>query len=155
MEPATPSVNAPTGHTVDAEIANARQFSRYLERTLTAEPQLLCQVDLREPLEVAFAPAELANARTRDELQRLLRRRRKQTMAALIVRDLAGWANLAEVTRTMTQLAQCTISAALDWVTRDLAQTLGTPRGAAGGPTVPGRRSNFTWSAWASLAAAN
>lgn len=122
-----PFTNAPAPAAVDAAIAAARQFSRYLDRILTAQPALLNEVDLHNPFKVACAPAQ-----TREDLQRGLRRLRQQAMATLIVRDLAGWATLAEVTQTMTRLAEGTIHAALDWVTRDLAQTMGTPRGTAG-----------------------
>ena len=134
MEPTANRFNALAGDAVDAAITRARQFSRYLERTLTAEPRLLDLVDLRTPYKVACAPAETATPLTRDELQRALRRLRKQAMAALIVRDLAGWATLAEVTQTMTQLAECTLSTALEWVTRDLAQGMGVPMGESGQP---------------------
>jgi glutamate-ammonia-ligase adenylyltransferase len=131
-------INAPTGDDVDAAVARARGFSRYLDRVLTAEPQLLEGIDLRATLKVATAPEEIAviaSAATREELQQRLRRLRKQTMATLVIRDLAGWADLAEVTRAMTQLAESTITAALDWVTRDLAQSLGSPCGTSGGQT--------------------
>ena len=125
-------INASASDAVDVAIARARQFSRYLELVLTAEPRLLEGVDLRAPVKVAPATEEIARALTREDLQRALRRLRKQTLAALIIRDLAGWANLAEVTQTMTQLAECTLRAALDWVTKDLSSTLGTPRGTGG-----------------------
>jgi glutamate-ammonia-ligase adenylyltransferase len=128
MEP----INAPAALDVDTAIARARQFSRYLDRLLSAEPQLLELIDLQVPFKVACAPTDAATPLAREELQRLLRRLRKQVMATLIVRDLAGWADLAEVTQTMSQLAACTIRAALDWITHDLAQTLGTPRAGAG-----------------------
>ncbi len=127
-----PPLNAPTSPAVDAAISAARRFSRYLDRALDAEPHLLDGRDLREPLVVAFNATELPAALTRDALQRDLRRLRKQTLATLIVRDLAGWAGLAEVTQTMTRLAECTVAAALDWISRDMAKTLGTPRGASG-----------------------
>jgi glutamate-ammonia-ligase adenylyltransferase len=126
-------INAPARADVDAATARARQFSRYLDRLLTAEPQLLEGIDLHATLKVACASleiADIASAATREDLQQRLRHLRKQTLAVLIVRDLAGWADLAEVTRAMTQLAEATITAALDWVTRDLAQSLGSPRGA-------------------------
>ncbi|MEQ1772821.1 MAG: bifunctional [glutamate--ammonia ligase]-adenylyl-L-tyrosine phosphorylase/[glutamate--ammonia-ligase] adenylyltransferase [Burkholderiales bacterium] len=131
MEPDPSLINAPAGLDVDAAIARARRFSRYLDRLLTAEPQLLEGIDLCTPLKVAFAPTDIANAMTREALQRVLRGARKKTIAALIIRDLAGWANLAEVTQTMTRLAASTINAALEWVTRDLAQTLGSPQGSS------------------------
>ena len=132
MEPAANRFNAPTSDAVDAAITRARQFSRYLERALTAEPQLLELVDLCTLYKVACTLAETAILIMRDALQRALRRLRKQAMAALIVRDLAGWATLAEVTQTMTQLAECTLSTALEWVTRDLAQGMGVLMGEFG-----------------------
>ena len=128
MEP----INALAACAVDGAIASARAFSRYLDQILIVEPQLLDLIDLRLPFKVACAAADTTTEFTRDDLQRMLRRLRTQTMASLIIRDLAGWADLGEVTLTMTRLAECTINAALDWVTRDLAHGLGTPRGASG-----------------------
>ena len=125
-------INAPARDAVDAAIVNARRFSRYLDRVLTARPQLLDGLDLRVACTVACDAANVAGASTREDLQRWLRHLRQQTMAMLIIRDLAGWADLPEVTRAMTQLAECTLGAALDWVTTDLSSTLGTPRGAGG-----------------------
>jgi len=124
--------NAPATSDVDAAIARARVFSQYLDRVLTARPQLLETIDLRKACQVAYDPALLTGATTREDLQRRLRHLRQQTMATLIIRDLAGWADLTEVTRTMTQLAECTLGAAHDWVTAELTLTLGTPRGADG-----------------------
>jgi glutamate-ammonia-ligase adenylyltransferase len=48
------------------------------------------------------------------------------------VRDLAGWATLAEVTQTMTQLAEYTVQAALDWIAHDFSGSAGTPRSSKG-----------------------
>ncbi len=127
----TQSINEPGTTSVDEAINRARRFSRYLERSLTAQPNLLDGIDLRARCHVAWATADPA-ALTQEYMRHRLRRLRQQTMATLIVRDLAGWADLAEVTQAMTQLAECTIGAALDWIVRDLAQTLGTPRGASG-----------------------
>ena len=135
MEPAkrspSGSINVLTAASVDDAIARARHFSRYLERSLTAQPQLLEGVDLVSPVKVTWAP-DVEAALAREYMQHRLRRLRQQTMAALIVRDLAGWADLAEVTQTMTRLAECTLAAALEWVNHDLSQTLGMPRGPTG-----------------------
>ncbi len=120
----------PTTISVDDAVAHARRFSRYLERSLTAQPRLLEGVDLRAPCQVTWAADDATL--TRENMQQRLRRLRQQTMAAIIVRDLTGWADLAEVTQAMTRLAECTIHAALEWVKHDLAQTLGTPRGPTG-----------------------
>ncbi len=125
------SINVPAMTSVDEAIDHARRFSRYLERSLTAQPQLLDSVDLLSPVKVAW-PANADAPPSREHMRQRLRRLRQQTLATLIVRDLAGWADLAEVTQTMTRLAACTISAALEWVHRDLSQTLGTPRSPTG-----------------------
>jgi len=133
VEPAAKPVNAPTTADVDAAVARAREFSRYFDRLLTAQPHLLQDIDLTAPFKVALGIQSPAMALPRDDMQRQLRHLRQRTMAALIVRDLAGWADLDEVMQTTTRLAEHTITAALDWVTQELAQTFGTPRGSASG----------------------
>ncbi len=126
----TPS-NAPPTDAVHAHVAQARQFSLYLERILTATPQLLDSVDLAAPCKVS---ADSAHPADKAALYRALRHLRRQTMATLIVRDLAGWANLAEVTQAMTQLAEVTVQTALAWITNDIKSSAGTPRNAQGEP---------------------
>ena len=98
-----PESNAPDHSAVDDAIARAKQFSLYLARLLTATPQLLNDIDLRSPCKVAF-PAQ--SPATKDALCRQLRQLRQRTLATLMVRDLAGWATLAEVTHAMTRLAE-------------------------------------------------
>ena len=110
---------------VDTAITHARQFSLYLDRLLTAMPHLLTAVDLRAPCIVSIEPARPANQAA---LYRTLRDLRKRTMATLIVRDLAGWATLKEVTCAMTQLAEVSTAMALDWITHDFSSSYGTPR---------------------------
>ncbi len=114
---------------MDAAVERARNFSRYLERLLTATPQLLEDIDLRAPCTVRLNHTP---ARNKAEFYRALRQLRRRTLATLIVRDLAGWADLAEVTQTMTRLAEHSIHAALEWITADVAASTGTPRNAAG-----------------------
>ena len=114
---------------MDAAVEHARNFSRYLERLLTASPQLLEDIDLRAPCTVRLNSAPTRN---KAELYRALRQLRRRTLATLIVRDLAGWADLAEVTQTMTRLAELSINAALEWITADVSASTGTPRNAAG-----------------------
>ncbi|HTD92152.1 MAG TPA: bifunctional [glutamate--ammonia ligase]-adenylyl-L-tyrosine phosphorylase/[glutamate--ammonia-ligase] adenylyltransferase, partial [Burkholderiales bacterium] len=111
------------------QVARARQFSLYLERLLTVEPRLLETVDLASPCKVS---TETLRANDKATLYHALRQLRRRTMATLIVRDLAGWANLAEVTQAMTRLAEVTVRAALDWITGELSNTAGTPRNADG-----------------------
>ncbi len=121
--------NALVAASVHAGIDRARAFSLYLNRLLIASPQLLDEIDITAPCKVS---TDVSPAASRDELWHALRRLRQRTLATLIVRDLAGWADLAEITQCMTQLAQVTLHTALVWVTRDLQDTLGTPRNAAG-----------------------
>ncbi len=123
-----PESNAPAAigvDNVDTAITHARQFSLYLDRLLTAMPHLLTTVDLSAPCIVSIEPARPANQAA---LYRTLRDLRKRTMATLIVRDLAGWATLKEVTCAMTQLAEVSTAMALDWITHDFSSSYGTPR---------------------------
>ncbi|MCW5625924.1 MAG: bifunctional [glutamate--ammonia ligase]-adenylyl-L-tyrosine phosphorylase/[glutamate--ammonia-ligase] adenylyltransferase, partial [Burkholderiales bacterium] len=66
-------------------------------------------------------------------LDRALRRLRRAVMLRLIVRDLAGWADLAEVVAGATSLAEETVAAALRWHDRELRKTYGDPIGEASG----------------------
>ena len=60
---------------------------------------------------------------------RALRTLRKEVMVALIARDLAGRANLAEVVAASTALAEIAVAAATDEVHAELARNYGEPRG--------------------------
>ncbi len=114
---------------VGVAIARARRFSLYVARLLTASPDLLESIDLCAPCTVATGSQR---ATDKPDLYRQLRTLRQRTMGALIVRDLAGWATLAEVTQTMTALAQVSIQTALDWMTEDLSAGAGIARNAQG-----------------------
>ncbi len=114
---------------IEHAVTNATQFSLYFARLLTADPHLLDSVDLRAPCVVSLdgRPPDSPAA-----LFQTLRKLRQRTLATLMVRDLAGWAPLAEVTQTMTLLAEVCIQTALDWIAQDLAATAGTPRHTGG-----------------------
>ncbi len=124
-----PESNAPSIASVHGGIAHARDYSLFLNRLLTASPQLLDTVDITAPCKVS---SDFSHPDNKDALYRALRQLRQRTLATLMVRDLAGWADLAEVTHCMTQLAEVTTRAALEWITCELADTAGTPRNAAG-----------------------
>jgi glutamate-ammonia-ligase adenylyltransferase len=119
--------NAPAASEADRATHRARILSRFLEQQLVADATLLTGVDLRQTVLVADLPAQ--NHATQVDIKRALRRLRKQVMARLIVRDLAGWANLDEVTTATTALAEVSIRYALDWLNHNLGQTFGTPLG--------------------------
>ena len=69
-----------------------------------------------------------------DDLKRQLRRLRERVFARVMTRDLNGLADLAEVTRTLTELAEVSVRSALDFHHRDLAGMHGEPLDSAGRP---------------------
>jgi glutamate-ammonia-ligase adenylyltransferase len=122
-------------------IHHARSHSRYLARVLDARPELvealtasldahLSAALLEEWLEqTPFDPSDDAT------LKSALRRLRSRTMAHLIVRDLAGAADLDEVTEGMTLLAELTVRVAAEQAHTALVARFGEPRGESeGGP---------------------
>ena len=68
-----------------------------------------------------------------EELPRALRNARRVVMLSVMERDLAGLADLAEVTRAMSCLAEQAIVAALNAATRELAPRYGVPYGEQSG----------------------
>jgi len=91
------------------------EFSRFFERQLSARPWLESQLaaHLAEPLDTAAMTA-FATQQELDEtnLAAVLRRLRAWVISHVMVRDLTGRASLAEVTETMTTLADFTVAAA-------------------------------------------
>ncbi len=119
-------------------IAHARRHSRYLDRLLDARPALVDA--LADTLEAHVSAALLEEWLShtpfdpRDEatLKSALRRLRARTMAHLIIRDLAGLAELDEVTEGMTLLAELTVRVAADQARSTLVERYGEPRGEDG-----------------------
>ena len=109
----------------------ALAHSRYLRQLLSARPQIAdwLQAHADRALDSTLMSEFLRGEEATDDdgLKRALRRLRQRVMAALIVRDLAGQASLADVVETMTQLADVTTNVALDFVHRQLAATFGEP----------------------------
>ncbi len=118
-----------------AAIAHARRHSRYLARQLDARPTL--EEALTPTLQAHISAALLLEwfAQTPFEagdeagLKSALRRLRIRTMAHLIVRDLAGLADLDEITEGMTLLAEQTVRVAVDQARAGLVERFGEPRG--------------------------
>ncbi len=117
--------------TWSAPLAEAARCSRYVRRLLAAEPALIKTLDADRPFTAGAMRALVAAAAIDDEtsLARTLRELRKRVMLRLIVRDLAGWADLAEVTATVTALADVAIEAACDHLDVVLRGQYGTPLG--------------------------
>lgn len=130
-----PSHNAPQAMSADRVIPHAARYSRYLQRLLSARPDVISTAEAGQSFTAADMQAELAVAAINDDagLGRALRRLRQRVMARLIVRDLGGYANLDEVVCGVTQLAEIAIRTAVAQLHGDLASMHGEPRGAAGG----------------------
>ncbi len=119
-------------------IENAALYSRYLRARLDARPELrdwlqtACQAPFtRRDMEVFLAEAVIADDTS---LQSRLRDLRQRVMAIIIVRDLAGQADLTEVTVACTDLAEVAFGFANDWHHRDLATIHGEPLDSTGRP---------------------
>lgn len=123
---------------IDTQLDFARDHSRWLNQRLHARPELAEWLAARYqiPLDAAAMAAHLdAAAPSSDEaLKRALRDLRQRVMAQVVLRDLNGLADLAQVTRACTDLAEVTIQTALDWHHRDLAAIHGEPLDAQGQP---------------------
>ena len=130
-----PANNAPQAMTADRAITFASRYSRYLQRLLSARPEVIKTAEVAQPFTAADMRAELAAAATTDDvtLGRALRRLRQRIMARLIVRDLGGLADLDEVVGTVTQLAEIAIRTAVAQLHSALAKAHGEPRGATNG----------------------
>ncbi len=74
----------------------------------------------------------LQTANSEQELYKVLRQFRNQQMVRITWRDINGLAPLNEVLSELTELANCTIRQALDWLDRKQQLELGTPLDSAG-----------------------
>ncbi len=121
-----------------ALLQEAAEYSRYLAARLAARPDLAVWLESRldRPLSRNDLLGQLASQPWQDEagLHRALRDLRQRVMCLLITRDLAGLADLAEVLRTCTELAEVSIRAACDWLHADLVRVHGEPLDAEGRP---------------------
>ena len=117
------------------EVSQAAGFSRYLARMLQSRPWLAecLQASLDKPLDADAMRNWLTDQTTdEDSLPAALRRMRIWVMCHLITRDISGRANLAEVTETMTVLAETCIRAAHDSARATLVRRHGEPLSGTG-----------------------
>ncbi len=128
--------------------ATTENPAQMLQRTRTCSPFAARQLDvdpgLLEPLlqqvheawDQASMRGLLAAESIVDEesLKRALRRMRKQVMLRLIMRDINGLADLAEVTATCTVLAETAVDFALGFLQRWQKDIYGEPRDEQGAP---------------------
>ena len=123
------------GLSPQALIDKALPFSRFLSRLFDARPGLRDEVaaSLDAPFEAVAMAAWLARQEiTESSLKPVLRRLRARTLSHIATRDLAGLADLAEVTESMSALADITVSTALRVLRAELAARHGEPRDAQG-----------------------
>src|SRR5262249_33627718 len=92
-------------------------LSRVSARLLAARPELRDELG-RDAFSADEMRNALAGARADDEvsLKRRLRRLRQRVFLRVMARDLEGRADLAEVCRTTSRLAEYSIGAALEWL---------------------------------------
>jgi len=130
-------MDTPTPKSPEALIEKALPLSRYARRLTESEPVAL--VRLRETLFIPWDAAEMQailDASAIDDeaaLKKALRVLRKQVMLRLIVRDLAGLADLREVMRTATWLAEVATRFALSRIDSWLRGQYGPPIGEESG----------------------
>ena len=110
-------------------------LSRFVTRLVAARPEI--GEELREGLNSPFGTQAMREflaheAAGENTLRPALRRLRARVFARVAARDLAGLADLAEVTETMTVLADTAVEHASRVLAAELAARYGTPRGAAG-----------------------
>lgn len=118
------------------DLALLERCSRYGQRLLLAQPALA------EATRLAFGQAFTRDAMLdflntpactdEDSLHRRLRQLRQRVWLIVTARDLAGLADLAEVTAAYTALAEVCIATALDFHHARLAARHGEPRDEAG-----------------------
>ncbi len=76
----------------------------------------------------------LFEPKEQSDLMRILRLFRRREMLRIAWRDLAGWATLEESLKSLSNLADAMINAALTWLYEQLTVQFGTPCDAAGIP---------------------
>jgi glutamate-ammonia-ligase adenylyltransferase len=124
-------------------LAPALAWSGHLRRRLDAHPDLAAW--LADAVQEPVTPARLAQWQAElagpdapptlpvDACRMVLRKLRERVFSTLIVRDLAGQADLEEVVGAMTTLADIAVAAAYRSVAAELAAVHGVPRDPATG----------------------
>ncbi|MEM5386605.1 bifunctional [glutamate--ammonia ligase]-adenylyl-L-tyrosine phosphorylase/[glutamate--ammonia-ligase] adenylyltransferase [Paraburkholderia phymatum] len=120
-------------------------YSHYASRAYAAQPHLAARVAAlaaapinRQRIDARLdALADALRAApdaplSEDALKKALRQLRTEVFCAVMERDLTGAADVAEVTGTMTDLAEATIQRAMAVVSADLEALFGEPRGSQG-----------------------
>lgn len=125
----------------DASDLLSLSYSHYLARAAAARPALAERIAAwaTAPVTRAALDARLdellaqgGQPPSEDALKKALRQLRGEAFGAVAERDLAGRADVAEVTGTMTDLAEAAIQRALALLAAELEAQYGEPRGPSG-----------------------
>ncbi|WP_063533538.1 bifunctional [glutamate--ammonia ligase]-adenylyl-L-tyrosine phosphorylase/[glutamate--ammonia-ligase] adenylyltransferase [Burkholderia sp. MSMB1589WGS] len=125
----------------DASDLLSLSYSHYLARAAAARPALAERIAAWAAAPVTRAAldarldellAEGGRPPSEGALKKALRQLRGEAFGAVAERDLAGRADVAEVTGTMTDLAEAAIQRALALLAADLEAQYGEPRGPSG-----------------------
>ncbi|HSH54972.1 MAG TPA: bifunctional [glutamate--ammonia ligase]-adenylyl-L-tyrosine phosphorylase/[glutamate--ammonia-ligase] adenylyltransferase [Methylotenera sp.] len=129
-------------HSDEAYVRHAVSCSPFIARLLTKDAELLN--DLLEKLHQEYQLSDMQNFLSQqnsqqniiDEasLKRALRLLRRRVMARIIVRDLNGLADLQEVVRTVSLLAEVTVQTAIKFLSAWLNMQYGIPTNPQGEP---------------------
>ncbi len=122
----------------EAYVLHAVACSPFMARLLGKDTILLQDLltNLHQPYQLGDMQSFLSQQNIVDEisLKRALRVLRSHVMARVIVRDLNSLADLHEVMRTTTQLAECAITTAINYLNAWLGEAYGEPVDAEGHP---------------------
>ncbi|AHI72805.1 bifunctional [glutamate--ammonia ligase]-adenylyl-L-tyrosine phosphorylase/[glutamate--ammonia-ligase] adenylyltransferase [Burkholderia thailandensis] len=125
----------------DATDLLSLSYSHYLARAAAARPALAERIAAWAAAPVARAAldarldellAQSGPSPSEDALKKALRQLRGEAFGALAERDLSGRADVAEVTGTMTDLAEAAIQRAVALLAAELEAQYGEPRGPSG-----------------------
>ncbi len=121
----------------DRLVRHSRHCSRYFNRLVEAEPELLpwLQAHYATPCNAAEMQQWLdaLPQATEEELSRSLRDLRKRVMLKILLRDLGELTGLDEVMLAMTALAELAVQRALYFASRILTESHGDPVGTESG----------------------
>ena len=120
-----------------AELDRVLMGSDYVADQLQRHPDLIEQLDLDAgELKAGILTEQVLSSveavESEEALSIALRRLRRLAMVRIIWRDLTRSADLAETTRMLSELADATTDAALNWLHKDLVKDLGEPTDSAG-----------------------
>jgi len=122
----------------EAYVQHAVACSPFVAKLFTKDGGLLTDllVNLHQEYQLSDMQNFLSHQNIFDEtsLKQALRRLRQHVMARIIVRDLNGLANLQEVMRTTSNLAECAINTSIDYWNTWLVDAFGQPVDAQGYP---------------------